>query len=302
MANQRPHAFSASRLHPATWWLLALAGVQAATMSHSPVDLALQCLVMVAITLACREAAPWARSMRFYVLLATAVIAIRVLVRALFGIGVLDAAALLGGVTDGLRLAAILLSVALATTLANPRRLLASTPGALYEIATAVTVALNLAPELINSLQRGRRLAALRGRSRGLGALRGIVIPTLESALDNSLALAASMESRGFGSRATEGSRTALGGRIATIAAVLLWCLGIYSLFAVGDQLWLGAALLALGLALAVTGLALGSRGSVRTRLVVRRLVWQDSVVAAIALTWWLTACIGALTPALGWR
>jgi len=294
--------FSANQLHPATWWVLGLVGVQVATVSHSSTALAMQCVAAIALTLACRERAAWARSMRFYLLLAAAVLLFRVAIRALFGVGALDGQAMLNGLTDGLRLAAILLSVAMASTLANPRRLLASTPAALYEIATAITVALNLAPELINSLQRGRRQSALRARSRGLGALRGIVIPTLEAALDNSLALAASMDARGFGNQpAASGLKTRMG-RLAPVGAVLLWCVGLYALLMPGDQTLAGAVLLVAGLALAVWALVLASRSNPRTRLVKRPLSWQDYVVLGIALTWWLLVVAAALTATIGLR
>ena len=42
-------------------------------------------------------------------------------------------------------------------TLANPKRALRVLPGALYELGVAVTVALSVAPQLVDSTQRVRR-------------------------------------------------------------------------------------------------------------------------------------------------
>ena len=69
----------------------------------------------------------------------------------------------LAAVYDGLRLATLLLCVGAANVLANPKRLLQSMPAALHEIGVAVTVALSVAPQLIESGQRVRaRPAAAR--------------------------------------------------------------------------------------------------------------------------------------------
>ncbi len=67
---------------------------------------------------------------------------------------------------DGLRLATLLLCVGAANVLANPKRLLKAVPAALHEVGVAVTVALTVAPQLIESGQRvpGRPSAPRRGR------------------------------------------------------------------------------------------------------------------------------------------
>ena len=112
----------------------------------------------------------------------------------------MTAESLLAGLYDGMRLAAVIICVGAANSLANPRRLLASLPSALYEVGTAVVIALSLFPQLAESVQRVRRARRLRGDpGRGIGALRRIVVPVLEDALERSLSLAASMDARGYG-------------------------------------------------------------------------------------------------------
>ncbi len=71
----------------------------------------------------------------------------------------------LGAFYEGLRLATLLLCFGAANVLANAKRLLKSTPSALHEIGVAVTVALTIAPQLIES-------AATRAPRRGSSAAR----------------------------------------------------------------------------------------------------------------------------------
>jgi energy-coupling factor transport system permease protein len=71
--------------------------------------------------------------------------------------------ALLAGLYDGLRLATIVICIGAANSLANPKRLLRSVPPALYEIGTALVVAVTVLPQFADSVRRVR--AAQRCRS-----------------------------------------------------------------------------------------------------------------------------------------
>ena len=70
--------------------------------------------------------------------------------------------ALLAGLYDGLRLAAIVICIGAANSLANPKRLLKSVPPALYEIGTTLVVAVTVFPQLADSARRVRAAQALR--------------------------------------------------------------------------------------------------------------------------------------------
>jgi energy-coupling factor transport system permease protein len=131
----------------------------------------------------------------------------------------------------------------------------------------AVAVAVTLAPQLIESVQRVARARRLRGgQGHGLRALRTIAIPVLADALDRSLKLAAAMDSRGYG-RSGPASRRArrLTGAL-MIAGLAGLCVGAYGLLDGTAPRLLGAPVLLAGAAVCCAGLALGGRRVTRTR------------------------------------
>ncbi|HVD24066.1 MAG TPA: energy-coupling factor transporter transmembrane component T, partial [Lapillicoccus sp.] len=108
--------------------------------------------------------------------------------------------ALVAAAAEGLRLAATLACLGAANALASPKRLLRYLPATLYDVGTAVVVALTYAPQLAGLAGRVRAARRLRGHSgHGVRELGRLVGPVLEGSLDRSLDLAASMESRGYG-------------------------------------------------------------------------------------------------------
>jgi energy-coupling factor transport system permease protein len=174
--------------------------------------------------------------------------------------------ALVAAAVDGLRLATILCCIGAANALANPRRALRILPGALSELGTAAAVAISLAPQLIESVQRVARARRLRGgRRRGWRVLHTIAIPVLADALDRSLMLAAAMDSRGYGRTGTATARSRRVTAALMAAGLLGLCAGVYGLLGASAPRWLGTPMLAAGLALCVGGLALGSRRVLRT-------------------------------------
>jgi energy-coupling factor transport system permease protein len=282
----------ASNASPLSWWLLALvmaifAGVSQNLGSQILIDFS----ALVAIYLF-REDAPWSRSVKFYLFIASFVVVARVFFRIVFNIqnpdeptalflpgfsinlgfgpavqlfGEVSFEALLDGASDGLRLAAIILSVAMASSLANPRTLLRSTPSVLYEIASAVSVAINLAPQMILSLQRVRKAKSLRGRSKGFGSLAGTVIPVLEDAIESSLSLAASMDARGFGRKGNLSVSQIWIARLSSLGAVALLSIGSF-LVLVGEGQFTGGLVIASGLVSSVVTMRIYSKSQIRTR------------------------------------
>jgi energy-coupling factor transport system permease protein len=172
-----------------------------------------------------------------------------------------SAEGLLAAVYDGLRLATLLVCLGAANVLANPKRLLKALPGALAEIGVAVTVALSMAPQLVESGQRIRRARRLRASPGGRAhVLRRIVIPVVEDALERSLLLAAAMDSRGYGRVAgvPAASRRATGALV--LAGLVGVCVGTYGLLDASTPWQLGLPSLAAGLFAAVAGFVVGGR------------------------------------------
>jgi energy-coupling factor transport system permease protein len=297
-------------LHPGAWWLWALGLATAASRTTNPLLLALIIAVAGLVVASRRGDAPWAFAFKFYLWAGLIVALSRVLFRVVFGggdtghvilwlpeiplpggfagihlLGPVSAEYVLAGLYDGMRLAAMLICVGAANALADPKRMLKAVPGALYEVGTAVVVALSVAPQLVESVLRVRRARRLRGgRQRGLLALRGIAMPVLVDALDRSLALAAAMDSRGYG-RGTGATRPV---RLATgtllVAGLLGICVGVYGLLDGTSPGWLGLPMLLLGLLVAGFGLPLAGR-RVR-RSVYRPDPWRltETLVAASGL------------------
>jgi energy-coupling factor transport system permease protein len=298
--------FKASSLHPATWWLLGLAFALGASLSSKHLVLLALILLSTVTIRVFREDAPWSRSIRFYLALATFVVSVRLGFRILFNspvlgeqiafrlpelnvagvhlLGEVSWAALSSATLDGLRLAAIIVAIGMANSLANPKRLLKSTPGALYEIATAMTVAINLAPQLIESLQRVQRARTLRGRSKGMSALGGTVIPVLEDTIDQSLALAASMDARGFGRTGNLTKRERGFARVLSFGGLLTIVIASYLLLATSEQKVLSLVLISTGITALALNIRIASRRSLRTRFRRVRPGSKDLLIALFGL------------------
>lgn len=249
--------------------------------------LALVGAVASVVVVARRGDAPWALSYRFYVYFALFVVVLRVVYRVVLGGGAVEgetivlhlpeiplpdvargvqllgdvtAVSLLGALYDGMRLAAIILCVGAANSLANPRRLLAAVPPAFYEVGTAVVVSLSVFPQLAESVQRVHRARRLRGdAARGVGRLRRVVVPVLEDALERSMTLAAGMDARGYGRSGNATPRQRLVTGLLMLGGLGALCVGAYAYLDGTAPRVLAGPVLAVGVVLA--GLALRSAG-----------------------------------------
>jgi energy-coupling factor transport system permease protein len=191
---------------------------------------------------------------------------------------------------DGLRLATTLACLGAANALASPRRLLRYAPATLYDIGTAVVVALTFAPALVDLAGRVRAARRLRGHSgRGLRELARLAVPVLEGALDRSLDLAASMESRGYGRTAVRGRRDRIIGSVLALTGSAGTVAGLYGVLSSSAQGWLGLPMLGTGLVLLTLSLVLGARRDARTAY--RRDPWRAPE--------WVTCALGVLPAAL---
>ncbi|MGI9196561.1 MAG: energy-coupling factor transporter transmembrane component T [Candidatus Nanopelagicales bacterium] len=297
-------------LHPGAWWLWALCLAVAASRTTNPLLLCLIIAVAAYVVAARRPMAPWSRSFAVFLKVGLVVIAIRVAFQAIVGApigttvlvtlpsvtlpeafagvrlgGTITAESLLAALYDGLRLATILACIGAANSLASPARLLKAVPPALYEVGVSVVVALTFAPQLVADLDRIRSARRLRGRPvTGMRGAAGAALPVLEGAMERSVALAAAMDSRGYGRIATQ-SRTMrrlsatllLGGLVAAL-------IGSYGLLDGAAPIALGLPMLVLGAILAIAGIGLAGRRSTRTRYRPDPWTWPEWGVTACAL------------------
>lgn len=277
-------------LHPVAWWLWAIGLASYATQTTNPWLLLLIVSVAALVVVARRSEQPWARSFRLYLGIATVMVAVRVVFRALLDptpgtvwiplpaiplpswmtgvtlLGDVTRESVLGGLYDGLRLATIVVCLGAANALANPKRLLRSVPPALYEIGTALVVAVTVVPQLADSVQRVHRAQQLRaGQSGRVAGVRRTLVPVLEDALERSMALAAGMDARGYGrsGEATPGERRATGALMLTGLVGL--CVGVFAVLDDTAPRWLATPMVAAGLVLSIAGMGLAGRRVRRT-------------------------------------
>jgi len=303
-------------LHPVAWWVWAIGLATAASFTTNPLILLLLIGVATVVVMARRSEQPWANSFRLYVWVGVFIVVIRVAFRIIFGgygttvlidlpeiplpgwatgvslLGPVTLESLLAGFYDGLRLATIVICVGAANSLANPKRLLRSVPPALYEIGTALVVAVTVLPQFADSVRRVRAAQSLRGgaTSRG-GRLRRLLVPVLEDALERSLALAAGMDARGYGRAA--GLSPAQRRMTGTLMLVGLGgiCVGVYAFLDQTAPRFLALPMLALGTVAAIGGLVQAGRSVQRSRYRPDRWLWPEVVVVGA----------GVVTGFVGW-
>ncbi|MFI6640023.1 energy-coupling factor transporter transmembrane protein EcfT [Streptomyces sp. NPDC050504] len=328
-ALRAPEATRSNALHAGAWWLWALGLATAASRTTNPLLLGLLVGVAGYVVAARRTDAPWARSYGAFVKLGLMVLVIRLLFSVFLGSPIPGTHTLFtlpelplpdwakgvrigGRVTleqlvfafyDGAKLATLLICVGAANALANPARLLKSLPGALYEAGVAVVVAMTFAPNMVADVARLRRARRLRGRpTGGVRAVLQIGLPVLEGALERSVAVAASMDARGYGRTAEVPPAVRHTTNALTLGGLLGVCAGTYGLLAAEGATY-GLPLMGAGLAAALAGLRLGGRRQVRTRYRpdrwgVRAWLVAGSGAAVAALMIWAGAYdAGALHP-----
>lgn len=308
-------------LHPVAWWWWAIGLAVYASGTTNPVLLLMLIAVATVTALACRSDQAWARSFRLYAWLATVVVLLRVLLAVVLGggapghtvlplpqvplpswaagitlLGPFTREELVGAVEEGLRLAAILVAVGAANALANPKRLMRSLPPALYEIGTAMVVAITVIPQLADSARRVRAAQALRGGPTGrfhrVRGVRRTLVPILEDAFERSLSLAAGMDARGYG-RAGEASpvqRRWTGGLM--IAGLCGVTVGVYAVLDQTAPRLLALPMLGVGVLLALGGFVLAGQRVRRTRYRADRWSTAETAIAlagvAVGVGGWL--------------
>ncbi len=312
-------------VHPGAWWLWALGLVAVSASTTNPLLLGLVIAVAATTVAGRRSAAPWAVGFRWYLAVAGIVLVTRVLFRMLTAgagptvlftlpeidlpaaaagislLGPVSAEALLAGGYDGLRLATMIICVGAANSLANPKRLLAAMPAALYEAGTVLVVTVSVFPQLAESVGRVRRARRLRAGPSGRRHLwRSVVIPVLTDALDRSLLLAASMDSRGYGRHGAADPRARRITSLLLLIALTGIAVGCYAVLDATASRFFGGAMVLVGGLLAAVGFRLAGRGVRRSRYRPERwggVEWSITAGGVVAAAAVLAAPTAALYP-----
>ena len=312
-------------LHPIAWWAWALCLAAAATRVTNPLLLLLLIAAAAIVVAARKPDAPWGKSFEFFLILGGLIIGIRVVFQVIFGAstgntvlvtlpgislptwmsglrlgGPITLESLLGAFYDGLRLATIAIVIGAANSLASPGKLLKAMPAALYELGVSVVVALSFIPQLITDFVRIRDMRRLRGRNdRGMRGYVSLAIPVLAGALDRSINLAASMDSRGYGrvSNQSASSRRLVVGLLMT--SIVLVMVGLYGLFTTAAHPVLGLPVVFMGLVAGGASLWRGSRERVRTvyrpdRWLLPEYLVTGSGLAVLGIFLWAEFRVGA--------
>jgi len=292
-------------LHPVAWWVWGIGVSVAASRTTNPLILALLVAAVINVAVARRRPGPAGRSVRVFVQLGLMVIAVRMILTVVFsaagsgrevlrlpeiplpdwleGIGIggpVTSDQLLGAFYGGCRLAVVLCCFGAVNAVSSGYRLVRSLPAALHETGVAIGVAVTLAPELVVEVGRVRSARRLRGRPGGIRGLRGTVLPVLESALERSVDMAASMDVRGYG---RHGATTARERRVTSLllgGAMVALLVGVYSRLSPGVPSILGLPAVLLGVGAMVTAMWAGSRRSVRTVYGPDPWAWPEWVVS----------------------
>jgi len=293
MGSDARFAMTAPRLlHPGAWWLWAVALAACALRTTNP---ALLCLIIAVsgwVVVSRRADVPWSRSFASFLRLGMIVIAVRIVFQIFFGVrvpgttlftipevtlpdwaagvsvgGPVTLESLMAAFYQGLRLAAVLACFGAATSLCSPYRMLRALPTVLYEAGVAVTIAFTFAPQAIVASRQVREARRLRGRSdRGVRAWSASALPVLEGALDRAVALAASMDSRGYGRRGS----SSVSVRRRPVGLVLLGlvaiAVGSYGLLDPSAPALFRIPALGVGAAALIGALVAGGKSTMRTR------------------------------------
>ncbi|MDY6050308.1 MAG: energy-coupling factor transporter transmembrane component T [Corynebacterium sp.] len=308
----RNYLLARRALHPGAWWVWALCIAAIVSMTTNPLVLAMAWASLTYVVVARRGSSPWAKAFPVYMVIAAWIVIYRIGMYVLVGnkIGVtplvnlpeiplpewVQGITLLGPIywqglsyatLGGLSMGTMIVAVGAANSLANPKQLVKSLPGALGEVGTAVTIGIALAPQMAISAQRIHRARALRGDdSRGVRAFARILMPVFQDTLDHSLALAASMDARGYGAnRRVDPVQRRLTEALSLIGIVGV-CVGLFTLLDASAPSYVAIPCLIGGVGLMAVGMWVASAGIERS--VYHKMPW--------GVAEWIT-CVSAIIP-----
>lgn len=208
--------------HPMTFWAFFTAITCGVVISDSPLA-AFAALGGAAVIVFCfRGEGPWRNSFKWSIIAGIYLIAIRAIAGIIIGVprvgttlftlprihlpswmpgirigGPVTWERLSFSLHEGLIIATVIALFGAANSVTSPHKLLRVMPARIYQLAVTLTIATSVFPQLISSISRIRQAQYLRSGSKP--KLSRVAIPLLEESLGRAVALAESMEARGFG-------------------------------------------------------------------------------------------------------
>ena len=301
-----------SPLHAVTWLVWAVAAAACVQLAPNPLYVALVLAISFLIVSAHRLDTTLARAFPILVGLGVAFALVRVVLTALTTHTVGDADAIehlwftlpsvtlpriLGGFTVGgtiegdvvlyaaaqaFAVVGILGAFGVFNAVASHHELVQASPRAFHEPGLIVTVALAFVPATMAAVRDAREADRARtgGRVVRKGRLVRLTVPIVESGLERAVALAESMDARGFARQARgPGDRAAawLG-----LTSMLALAGGFVAL--IGRQGTIAAVAIGLGLAALAAAVVFGSRSVGTSRYRPRRFTTLDLAIGAVAI------------------
>lgn len=271
-------------LHPLAWWSWGISLAIATSRAGNFWLLGGIIFAAIIVTFSRRSDDPWANALSVGIKIACIALLLRMFIAILFSIPEQGkvlftipriklpewlAGIFLGGdvtqerlqfvLLESLTIFALVVAIAAASSLANPKQTLRALPGVLHEAGVALIIATTLIPHFVMSVKRIRQARALRGDEERFG-FKKTLVPLFEEALERALILAESMEARGYGHKTEDRNR--LFPTLAMFAGLLALLYSIISLV-IGNSYQIS---LTLSSTLIIFSLYLGNRNNSRTK------------------------------------
>jgi len=295
------------RLHSLTWLVWALSALVCVQLAPNPLSVVLVVGVAFLMVELHGNRSPLARAFPLLVALSLVFVAVKVVINGLtfhggagpvlFSLpqfmvpswlggypvgGPVELVVVLQAAVEGFVVVGVVAVFGAFNATVSHYELVQSAPRAFHEPGLVVVVALAFVPSVVNAALAVRE--ADRARTGGVVVRRGrlvrLAIPVLESGMEKALALAESMDSRGFGRGTAAASEKAAG-----------WCglgalglLGAAFLALVGEARSVGLVLAAAAVIVLGCAVWLASRASRRSRYRPTRLGRTDFVVMAVVV------------------
>lgn len=184
-------------MHPGAWIVWATCAGIVTFTTTDPWYLAVVVAVAWFVYATHRVDGPAARSFRVFLLFGLTTMLLRT---ALVLFTTVNLSNVVFYVLEGARLGVILVVFGTFNAVTDPFGVLRLAPRRFHEPALAAALALSIAPRTIVALSRVREAQAMRGiEVRGLRTLPALLVPVLETGMEEALTLAESMDARGHG-------------------------------------------------------------------------------------------------------